>query len=117
MLLINNSAPALFALPTGIFDMVLGISAPIAAYRLSKRGKFSVKAALIWNYASIVDFIIAFSIYFLYFPFKVFEITPEKIMWAGFYPVAFIVMFVIPISIIFNFIAIKKIAAKAVFLR
>ncbi|MFH1441149.1 MAG: hypothetical protein ABIH18_03805 [Candidatus Omnitrophota bacterium] len=106
LLLFDNRAPALFIIPPAIFDAFIGLTAPaIYSNRL-----ISPKIAKLWNYLGIFDFLLAFSIYFLYFPFKLIKVSPELIMWGGFYPVAFIVIFVVPLSIILHIIALKKIS-------
>jgi len=106
LLLFDKRAPALFAIPTGILDSLIGISAPAIAYIILRATRF----AKIWNYIGIFDFILAFSIYFLYFPFKILNISPEMIMWGGFYPVAFIVIFVVPLSVILHVVSLIKIS-------
>jgi len=110
ILLLANRAPALFALPAGLLDILIGISAPFVAFKAIR--SFSV-VPKIWNYIGILDFIIAFSLYFLYFPFKIIKISPDMIMWGGFFPVAFIVMFIVPLSTILHVLAIKKINNKS----
>ena len=106
LLLFDKRAPALFAIPPAILDAFIGITALIVS-----SGKFqSTKIPRTWNYIGIFDFVLAFSIYFLYFPFKILSVSPDKIMWGGFYPMAFIVMFVAPLSTILHISALIKLS-------
>lgn len=109
LLWLTKKAPLLFALPTGMLDIFIGITAPLLAYRNVQLSNTSLK---FWNYIGIFDFVLAFSLYFLCFPFKLIKVPANMIMWGGFYPVAFIVMFVVPLSTILHIIAIKKINNK-----
>ncbi len=51
--------PAAFAIPSGVGDIIVGITAPVVAYLLFKKTSSSKKLAILWNYVGILDLIIA----------------------------------------------------------
>ena len=54
-----NLMPAEFAIPAGVGDIIVGISAPIVAYMIFKRKEIAKRLAIIWNYVGIADLVIA----------------------------------------------------------
>lgn len=99
-LMMNNIAPLPFVLSAGIFDSLIGL----VAFNSDMTNKYKK----IWSFMGILDFLLAFGIYFLYFPFKILKVSPSMIMWGGFYPVAFIVLFVVPLSVILHITVLIK---------
>ncbi|MDP8960575.1 MAG: MFS transporter, partial [Actinomycetota bacterium] len=45
----QDRLPAEFALPAGIGDVAVGLTAPLVAYGLVRRRRWSRRAALTWN--------------------------------------------------------------------
>lgn len=107
LLLAGRRATLFFALAPAVFDFFVGVFA-LALIFLKKENRSVRRMIKVWNYIGLFDFVLAFSIYFLYFPFFILKAPPEMIMWAGFYPVAFIVLFAVPLSVILHITAIKK---------
>lgn len=101
---INNHAPLLFTIPPGILDISIGISSLI----ISARKSLILKYAKIWNYIGLFDFALAFAIYFMYFPFKILKAPAEQVLIVGFHPIAFIIIFPVPLAIILHILALNK---------
>ena len=59
ILYLNGRLPAEFAIPAGIGDLIIGITAIPIAYFCWVQKPWAHKAATVWNYAGIVDFMIA----------------------------------------------------------
>lgn len=107
-LAIWKKAPLLFALPTGILDLTVGTSALILPLLLAKKTGVATSLAKVWNYAGLLDFGIAFTIYFLYFPFHLLDAHAQQILIAGFFPISFIIIFPVPLAIILHALALLK---------
>jgi hypothetical protein len=108
LLAISDQAPLLFAIPPGILDILMGTSALIISGVISKRVKLSWPLAKIWNYIGLFDFALAFTIYFMYFPFKIFEAPASQILIGGFFPIAFFIVFLVPLAIILHILTLMK---------
>ncbi|MHA1569709.1 MAG: hypothetical protein ACTSXZ_09570 [Alphaproteobacteria bacterium] len=90
--------PGLFALPAGIGDMAVGITAPVMALTLLARpGYAASRGFVLWNWLGIVDFIVAFTAGTLaagVVPGLVGEVTSAPVtMW----PLALIPAFLVPL--------------------
>ncbi len=59
LLYMQGQLPALFAIPSGVGDMVIGLSAPIVAYWFWKKKSGYRELTKSWNYVGILDLIIA----------------------------------------------------------
>jgi len=58
-----NVLPAIFALPAGLGDMAIGVTAPWMILGLVRRPEFAASAAFIrWNVLGILDLVVALSI-------------------------------------------------------
>src|SRR5262245_43803514 len=64
----GGNLPGLFALPAGIGDGLVGITAPIVVYLLLTQHPWTRPAAALWNIAGIVDLVVAMTIGFLSSP-------------------------------------------------
>src|SRR6201993_1139228 len=59
----HNVLPAVFALPAGLGDMAIGVTAPWMILGLVRRPEFAASAAFIrWNMLGILDLVVAVSI-------------------------------------------------------
>jgi len=55
--------PAVFALPAGLGDMAIGITAPWVILALGRRTDFAASSAFVrWNLSGILDLVVAISI-------------------------------------------------------
>ncbi len=103
-----KKAPLLFALPPGIFDLLVGVFALIIPWLLTKQIRLSLPVAKAWNYVGLFDFASAFTIYFLYFPFRILQAPASQILIGGFFPIAFIIIFPVPLAIILHVLTLMK---------
>lgn len=110
LLAFSSKAPLIFALPTGIMDLVIGLFALIIPRLLTARKQTgtALSIAKAWNYMGLIDFASAFTIYFLYFPFRILEAPASQTLIGGFFPIAFIVMFAVPLAIILHVMTLMK---------
>ena len=101
--------PGLFALPAGIGDMAVGITAPIVALALLARPDYAAsRGFVLWNWLGIVDFIVAFTAGTLaagVVPGLAAEITSAPVtMW----PLALIPGFLVPLFAILHITALIR---------
>jgi hypothetical protein len=108
LLALSGQAPLLFAIPPGVLDVLMGTSAVIIPGLISKQVKISLSLAKIWNYIGLFDFALAFTIYFMYFPFKIFAAPASQILIGGFFPIAFFIVFLVPLAIILHILTLMK---------
>lgn len=112
VLLAQNRLPALFALPSGFGDILVGLSAPIVAFFLMKKKPWSRSLARLWNYVGILDLLIAIGVgvtLALPSPFSLISTTPTtEIMTTN--PLALIPVFAVPLGMIFHLASLRKLA-------
>ncbi len=106
--------PGLFALPAGIGDMAVGITAPVIALTLLARpGYGASRAFILWNWLGIFDFVVAFTTGTLaagVVPGLVTEITSAPVtQW----PLALIPAFLVPLFATLHITALIKARALA----
>jgi hypothetical protein len=62
-LYVHKVLPAVFALPAGLGDMAIGVTAPWVILALARRPDFAASAAFVrWNLLGILDLVVAISI-------------------------------------------------------
>jgi hypothetical protein len=110
LLAISGQAPLLFAIPPGVLDILMGTSALMIPGMMAKRVKLSWPLAKIWNYVGLFDFALAFTIYFMYFPFKILAAPAWQILIGGFFPIAFFIIFLVPLAIILHILTLMKLS-------
>lgn len=101
--------PGVFALPAGIGDMAIGLSAPIVAYFYATSSKRSCLAVLFWNLAGIADLVVAITIGFLSSAsqFQLLSQNNPNTMITAF-PLVLIPTFAVPLSIVLHLASLKK---------
>ena len=109
----TDRSPALFALPTGVLDLLIGVFALIIPGLLARRMRSAEALAAGWNYLGLLDFVSAFTVYFLYFPFRVLEAPAPQLLIGGFFPIAFIIMFPVPLAVVLHVLALLKLRKPA----
>ena len=58
----RGNLPAAFAIPAGIGDILVGITAPIVAFSLRRSGALGWAVALTWNALGLADLVYAVSV-------------------------------------------------------
>ena len=104
-----NRSPSLFALPTGLLDLFIGVCALILPRLFANNVRSSGTLAAVWSYVGLIDFAAAFTVSFLYFPFRILQAPASQILINGFFPIAFIVMFPVPLAIVLHLLTLMKI--------
>lgn len=104
-----NMLPGVFAIPAGIGDILIGISAPLVAYACARRYRRSCLVILLWNLFGIADLVLAVTVGFLSSPGPFQLLAPENpnVMITSF-PLVLIPTFAVPLSIVLHLASLKK---------
>jgi hypothetical protein len=113
-LLAMGLLPAIFAIPAGLGDIAVGISATLIARRMAAEPGRHGRSALIWNLAGLVDFVVAIGIGFLSAPsrFQLLSLDHPNVMILRF-PLVLIPAFLVPISIILHVLSLRDLRRQA----
>lgn len=100
--------PGEFAIPTGVGDVFVGISAPLVAYIYTLHISYSRKLAIFWNYLGIADLLMAISLGILTYS-KPFQVIPTEIPNdpIALYPSIIIPVFAVPLSLLLHLFSLK----------
>ena len=101
--------PALFALPAGIGDTLVGILAPFVAVSFARSPDTSAQRVRLWNILGIADLVIAVTMGFLTSP------SPLQVasfghasQLIGIFPLSLIPVFAVPLSILLHIASLQK---------
>ena len=100
--------PAVFALPAGLGDIAIGVSAPFVARRLA-RGTGRA-GAVRFNVLGILDLVVAVSIAFLLFEFV--EVTPSTAP-LRLLPLALIPTTAVPLAVALHIVSLRRLRTAA----
>ncbi len=107
-LYIAGVLPGEFAIPSGVGDIIIGITAPLIAFLYFIKNLYARKLAAIWNYLGIADLVIAIVMGSITAPTMVqvlsFDLPNEPIIS---YPLVTIPTFAVPFSLILHFISLR----------
>ena len=100
--------PGAFALPAGIGDLAIGLTAPIVAYLYAAGYRRSCLAVLLWNVLGIADLVLAVATGFLSSPgpFHILALTNPNTMITAF-PLVLIPVFAVPLSILLHLASLR----------
>lgn len=100
--------PAVFAIPAGVGDIFVGLTAPIVAYLYTKGYSRSCLAVLAWNVVGIADLALAVTLGFLSSPgpFQILALDNPNTLITSF-PLVLIPTFAVPLSIVFHFASLR----------
>jgi hypothetical protein len=90
----SGHMPGGFALPAGLGDLLVGVTAPWMT-RYVMRGHYARRVVVLWNLLGVLDFVIAFATGFTFN-------TPTA------YPLVLIPGFLVPLALGFHFHAFRK---------
>jgi hypothetical protein len=113
ILYLQGALPGTFALPAGLGDMAIGITAPLVAWYLTRSS--SRKAFVAWNVLGSLDLIIAVTLGVLA------SATPIGILAGdvstrpmGRFPLSLIPTFFVPLLLIFHLISLSRVRKEAI---
>jgi hypothetical protein len=103
VLLAQGQLPALFAVPAGLGDLAIGLTAPMMARNLHRRG-----LAIAWNVFGLADLAVAVSLGAMTTPgaAQLFITTPTSEALTAF-PMAIIPTFLVPLSIGLHVVSLR----------
>ena len=104
--------PAVFAFPSGIGDIIIGLSAPLVAALYYFKKPFSRQLAVAWNVLGIIDLAVAVTVGILAFPrpTQLLPILPTAISTEplSLYPLVMITLFAVPLAWILHLISLRN---------
>lgn len=101
--------PAEFAIPAGVGDVLVGLTAPVVGYLFFKGYRWSCLVVLGWSVVGIADLVIAVTFGFLSSPgpFQVHAIdAPNELITA--FPLVLVPVFAVPLSILLHLATLKR---------
>jgi hypothetical protein len=108
MLYARGLMPAEFAIPSGIGDIIIGITAPLVALILFLNQSFGRKIAIVWNIAGFLELTIAIILGF--------ATSPTPYQWLAFdnpnnflfdFPLALVPTFAVPLSLLLHIFSLR----------
>jgi len=101
--------PAVFALPAGLGDTLVGVLAPFVAASFARSPKSSTRRVRLWNMLGIADLVIAVTMGFLTSP-SPFQLAafdrPNELIAT--FPLSLIPVFAVPLSILLHIASLQK---------
>ncbi len=101
--------PGLFAIPSGVGDVIVGLSAPAVAFFYWKRKSFSKKLAIAWNVFGIVDLVIAIAtgiILVFPVPIQLVAVTPTTEIMTQL-PLVLVPAFAVPLGLLLHVFSLR----------
>ena len=109
ILYFKHLVPGQFALPAGIGDFFVGITAPLVAYLYYKKKRNAKQIAKLWNIIGTLDLVLALTFGFLTSPtpIQIFALdNPNRLI--GSYPLVLVPAFAVPLFILYHIYTFKK---------
>lgn len=108
-----SKLPGVFALPAGIGDVLVGVTAPVVAYIYAAGYKRSCLAVLAWNVIGIADLVLAITLGFLSSPgmFQLLAVDNPNVMITAF-PLVLVPTFAVPLSIVLHLASLRILREK-----
>lgn len=105
--------PGVFALPTGIGDVLIGLTGPIVGYLYLKDKNRWKNLAIHWHRAGIADLVLALTLAIITYS-RPIRILPTQIPSdpIALYPLAIIPLFAVPLSIMLHLFGLKVLKSK-----
>jgi hypothetical protein len=105
LLMASGELPALWALPAGIGDILIGVTAPwVASDVETRRGR---RRAVIWNLFGMADLVVAVGLGIMTSPgpTQVFQTAPTSELMAHF-PLALVPTFLVPLAFVLHVVSL-----------
>ncbi len=115
VLLSQERLPAVFAVPAGVGDVAIGVTAPIVAVLVLRRAPYGCLAALAWNVLGILDLVAAVALGFLSSPgaFQALAFgSPNTLITQ--YPLVLIPLFHVPLSMLLHVVSLQQLRTSRV---
>ena len=109
----GGELPQVFAIPAGAGDVFVGLFALVAAWAVRRGLPWARSAAYAWNFAGLLDFVVALATGFLSSPspLQVFALDhPNRLVTA--YPLVMIPAFLVPLSILLHVLCLWKLGRE-----
>jgi hypothetical protein len=105
----GDKLPGLFALPAGIGDMIVGLSAPLVALAYAKSPLNTAGLVRAWNVLGILDLTIAVSTGFITAPSRLFTVDfqPNSDLMTVL-PLVLVPVYLVPLSIVLHIASLVK---------
>jgi hypothetical protein len=102
--------PGIFALPAGLGDVIVGLTALMVGARAARSE--SDQVVTLWNWLGISDLVIALTTGFLSAPsrFQIFSLDAPNVL-IGSFPLVMVPIFAVPLSIVLHLASLSKIRA------
>jgi len=110
-LMATGQMPALWALPAGIGDVIVGVTAPWVANQLDKPG--GKRIAIIFNLFGLADLVVAVGLGIMTSPgpLRVFHTTPTS-EFATHFPLALVPGFLVPLAFALHIVSLWQLLGK-----
>jgi len=111
--LAQGTLPAIFALPAGLGDLAIGVSALVVARRLASGAGGSRRGAVWFNVLGIVDLVVAVGIGFMagLGPLNVLDVTPSTAP-LGLLPLVLIPTTAVPLAVALHVVSLRQLAVR-----
>jgi uncharacterized membrane protein len=110
VLFAKGRLPGIFALPAGVGDMIVGVTAPLVAFLVWKDHRWGKRLAAIWNVAGIYDLVQAVVFGFLTAPTRYQLLAFNAPNFAiGAFPLVLVPTFAVPLSILLHIVSLGEI--------
>ena len=108
--------PGIFAIPTGLGGVFIGITAPFIAYLVYKKGNAIQQFALAWNYLGIADLLMAITLGVLTYPWP-YQVIPTEVPsnLIAVFPLIIISFNAVPLSILLHLFTIRNLRVKNIY--
>ena len=103
-----NLMPAEFAIPSGLGDIFIGVTALLVGYLFYRQKPYSNKLALVWNLAGFGELSLAIILGFFTSPtsYQLLALNnPNNLLFA--FPLALIPTFAVPLSLLLHIFSVK----------
>ncbi|MGE5260895.1 MAG: hypothetical protein ACM3MH_08445 [Actinomycetota bacterium] len=109
ILYVSGQLPGLFALPAGLGDVAIGLSAPLVGYAYSRMPRQAAGAIRVWNVLGILDLTVAVTMGFLTAPSAITPIAvhPSSELMTML-PMVMIPVYMVPLSVILHIASLVK---------
>jgi hypothetical protein len=111
-LMMTGQVPALWALPAGIGDVIVGLAAFPVASRLDAPG--GKRLAVLFNLFGLADLVVAIGLGFTTAPGPVhlFHTSPTTTLMTQF-PLVLVPGFLVPLAVMVHFVSLKQLSSSA----